>query len=45
MFVAFLDASKAFDRINYSLLFKKLINRGIPGYLVRIVMFWYKTQK
>ena len=31
--LCFLDASKAFDRINHSVLFQKLKSRGIPGYL------------
>ena len=42
--LCFLDASKAFDRINHSLLFQKLKSRGIPGYLLRILVFWYENQ-
>merc|ERR1712215_301777 len=42
--VCFLDASKAFDRINYSLLFNKLIKRGVCGYLLRTIIYWYETQ-
>ena len=37
--VCFLDASKAFDRINHSTLFNKLIKRGICGYLLRIIIY------
>ncbi len=37
MFLCFLDASKAFDRINHLKLFEKLLKRGTPGYLIRIL--------
>ena len=40
-----MDASKAFDRVNHWLLFKKLIDRGMPLIFVRILMKWYTTQK
>ena len=40
-----MDASKAFDRVNHWLLFKKLIDRGMPLIFVRILMEWYTTQK
>jgi len=32
VYVCFLDASKAFDRVNYNILFNKLAKRNIPGY-------------
>ena len=44
VYTCFLDGSKAFDRINYLTLFSKLIARGVPCPLVRIIMFWYRTQ-
>lgn len=42
--ISFLDASKAFDRLNHWSLFKKLVYRGVPLYVVRILVFWYSTQ-
>ena len=35
VYVAFLDASKAFDKISHWTLFRKLINRKVPIYLVK----------
>ena len=43
-FMRFLDASKAFDRIKNSILFQKLIYRGVPGYIVRLLMYWHSNQ-
>ena len=44
IFVCYLDATAAFDRISYSVLFKKLIKRSVPLYIVRILYFWYFNQ-
>ena len=44
VFMGFLDASKAFDRIRHSTLFKKLIDRQIPSYIVRIMIYRYTNQ-
>jgi hypothetical protein len=42
--ISFLDASKAFDRLNHWTLFRKLLSRNVPLYIVRILMTWYTTQ-
>ena len=44
VFSTFLDASKAFDRVNHKLLFKKLSNRNVPACFVRLLTYWYSTQ-
>ena len=45
VFVTFLDASKAFDKINYWLLFQKLFDKGFPTFIIKILAFWYTHQK
>ena len=42
MYVIMLDASKAFDKVNHSKLFTKLIDRYCPSFIVRIL---YSTQR
>ncbi len=44
VFLCFIDASKAFDRINHEKLFLKLLARGVPKYILRILIFWYANQ-
>ena len=45
IFVTFLDASKAFDRIDHWLLFKKLIDKRIPLFIIKLLVCWYSTQQ
>ena len=45
MYVTMLDASKIFDKVNHSKLFTKLIDRGCPSFIVRILYYWHRTQK
>ena len=44
VYSCFLDASKAYDRVNHWTLFKKLLKRSISVIIVRILMFWYSNQ-
>ena len=44
VYVAFLDASKAFYKISHWTLFRKLIDRKVPIYLVNIFCYWYQHQ-
>lgn len=45
VYVCFLDASKAFDRLNHWLLFHKLALRGIPIIVIRLFVYWYASQQ
>ena len=45
VFVRFLDASKAFDKINFWLLFQKLFDKGFPTFIIKILAFWYTHQE
>ena len=45
IYVAFLDASKAFDKISHWTLLKKMIDRDVPIYLVKILCYWYQHQE
>ena len=44
IYVTFLDASKAFDRLNYWLLFDKLLKKPVPLLIIKLLCFWYTHQ-
>ena len=44
MAVSLYVSCKAFDRVNRTTLFKQSGARGIPGYVLRILIYWYKNQ-
>lgn len=44
VFICFLDIKKAYDRVNHFNLFTKLLDRGVPVYLVKLLSFWYRNQ-
>ena len=35
---------EAFDRVSHGKLFQKLIVRGVPLYIVRLLVYWYSKQ-
>ena len=44
VYTYFLDASKAFDKVNHWILFRKFLNRDMPVLLIRILLYWYRNQ-
>ena len=42
--VTVLDCSKAFDKCKFSLLFKRLLDKGLPPIVVRVLVFIYMEQ-
>jgi len=39
--VSFLNMAKAFDRLNHSVIFIKLMKRNVPAPLVKLLSYWY----
>ena len=44
IFICFLDASKAFDKLNHWHLFRKLLDRGMPPIIIRLLLYLYIRQ-
>ena len=45
VYACFMDASKAFDRVNHWTLFKKMIASGMLPIFVRLIVTWYCEQR
>ena len=45
IFVAFLDASKAFDKLNHNILFHRLKYNNVPSYIISFLNYWYRNQR
>ena len=43
VFCAFLDASKAFDRLIHSGLFLKMMQNGVPKIFIDLIIYWYSN--
>ena len=44
-YIFFLDAKKAFDRVNHCTLAKKLLDRNVPLHIVKLLIVWYREQE
>ena len=44
MYCCLLDFSKAFDKVNFNQLFKKLLARAVPAIILRLILFIYMNQ-
>ena len=45
VYACFMDMSKAFDKVCHSQLFNLMLKRGVPGFMVSILQYWYANQK
>ena len=45
VFICLMDMTKAFDMVQHSLLFKKLLQSGLPPIVIRLLFFMYMNQK
>ena len=44
VYICFLDANKAFDRVNQWTLANKLLDRNVPVHIVKLFIFWYRDE-
>ena len=45
VFACFMDASKAFDRVNHRKLFDVLYDKNVSKCIIRIIQYWYCNQQ
>ena len=45
VYMCFLDAKVAFDRVNHWTPAKKLLDRNVPLHIVKLFIFWYREQE
>jgi hypothetical protein len=45
VYVTYLDASQAFNKVDHRLLIVKLIDRGFPNYFVNLLINWFDSQR
>ena len=45
MHCCLIDASKAFDTVDHTLLFEKLMKKNMPTSIIRFLITWYSTQQ
>ena len=44
VYMCFLDAKKAFDRVNHWMLGKKLLDRNVPLHIVKLFISWIEIK-
>ena len=42
MFICVMDMTKAFNNVRHSMVFKKLVKRGLPSIVIRFLIYLYK---
>ena len=45
MHCCLIDTSKAFDTVDHTLLFEKLMKKNMPTSIIRFLINWYSTQQ
>jgi len=43
VFMAALDAKRAFDRVNHVKLFLRMCDIGVPTHVIKLIMTWYSN--